>query len=220
MLVVDKPAGRRRSIPGAGTTPGRSPPGCSRSDAAGGDDPERPGIVHRLDRDTSGLLVVARSERAFAALQAAIREHEVERRYLALVRGTPQSRTGPDRRPDRPRPPRSARGARSTRRAAGGRDLVRGRGAARPSARCSTCGSRPGGRTRSASTSRRSSFPSSGDPDLRREAATSGSSASSCTRTGCAFDHPVAGEQLDLESPLPDDLARARSPLARADGGS
>jgi 23S rRNA pseudouridine1911/1915/1917 synthase len=50
--------------------------------------------VHRLDRDTSGLLVVARSDGVFAVLQEAIRRREVERRYLALVRGRPQSRSG------------------------------------------------------------------------------------------------------------------------------
>jgi 23S rRNA pseudouridine1911/1915/1917 synthase len=61
--------------------------------AAGGD-PDRPGIVHRLDRETSGLLVVARSEEAFTTLQDAIRRREVDRHYLALVKGRPQSRTG------------------------------------------------------------------------------------------------------------------------------
>src|SRR3954451_6502300 len=45
----------------------------------GGADPERPGIVHRLDKDTSGLLVVARNEETHAALQAAVRERQVER---------------------------------------------------------------------------------------------------------------------------------------------
>ena len=50
--------------------------------------------MHRLDRDTSGLLVVARSEEAHAALQEAIRRRELERRYLALVRGAPRSRAG------------------------------------------------------------------------------------------------------------------------------
>ena len=92
VVVVDKPAGlsvhpgaggRRRTLLGQLLTLG----------AAGGD-PERPGIVHRLDRDTSGLLIVARSEAAHAALQEAIRKREVERRYLALVRGHPRSRTG------------------------------------------------------------------------------------------------------------------------------
>lgn len=61
---------------------------------AGGADPDRPGIVHRLDRDTSGLLVVARSAATHAALSAMIAEREVERRYLALVEGCPPSRTG------------------------------------------------------------------------------------------------------------------------------
>ena len=50
--------------------------------------------MHRLDRDTSGLLVVARSEEAYAALQEAIRRREVERRYLALVKGHPRSASG------------------------------------------------------------------------------------------------------------------------------
>jgi 23S rRNA pseudouridine1911/1915/1917 synthase len=60
----------------------------------GGADPERPGIVHRLDKGTSGLLVVARDDETHAALQALVREREVERRYLALVRGRLKSRTG------------------------------------------------------------------------------------------------------------------------------
>jgi 23S rRNA pseudouridine1911/1915/1917 synthase len=50
--------------------------------------------VHRLDRDTSGLLLVARSQEAYERLAQAIRERLVERRYLALVRGAPRSRTG------------------------------------------------------------------------------------------------------------------------------
>lgn len=60
----------------------------------GGADPERPGIVHRLDKGTSGLLVVARDDEAHAALQAAVRERQVERRYLALAHGRLTSRTG------------------------------------------------------------------------------------------------------------------------------
>lgn len=52
---------------------------------AGG--PLRPGIVHRLDAGTSGLMIVAKTDRAYAVLQAMMRRHEVERRYLALVRG-------------------------------------------------------------------------------------------------------------------------------------
>jgi len=54
---------------------------------AGG--PLRPGIVHRLDAGTSGLLLVASTDEAYDALQAMLRRHEVQRRYLALVRGAP-----------------------------------------------------------------------------------------------------------------------------------
>jgi 23S rRNA pseudouridine1911/1915/1917 synthase len=61
---------------------------------AGGDDPDRPGIVHRLDRDTSGLLVVARSEAAHAALKAQLARRELVREYLALVEGRPPARSG------------------------------------------------------------------------------------------------------------------------------
>lgn len=52
----------------------------------------RAGIVHRLDRDTSGLLVVARTEAAFASLSAQLAERSVERRYLALVVGRSPAR--------------------------------------------------------------------------------------------------------------------------------
>ena len=55
---------------------------------------DRPGIVHRLDRDTSGLMVVARSEEAHARLSKLVRRHAFERNYLALVKGHPRSRTG------------------------------------------------------------------------------------------------------------------------------
>jgi len=93
LLVVDKPAGLTVH-PGAGERSGTLAGQLLTLGARGGDDPDRPGIVHRLDRDTSGLLLAARSEQAYAALQDAIRRREVERHYLALVRGRPRSRTG------------------------------------------------------------------------------------------------------------------------------
>ena len=65
-----------------------------RKELAGGDDPERPGIVHRLDRGTSGLLVVARDNETHARLQEMIRDRDVERTYLALADGRFRSRTG------------------------------------------------------------------------------------------------------------------------------
>jgi 23S rRNA pseudouridine1911/1915/1917 synthase len=59
-----------------------------------GGDGIRPGIVHRLDRDTSGLLVVARDDRTLARLQSALRRRKIHRSYVALVRGRPPSRRG------------------------------------------------------------------------------------------------------------------------------
>ena len=94
LLVVDKPAGIVVH-PGTGHREGGTlVHGLLALDAAGGDDEDRPGIVHRLDRDTSGLLVVARSDEAHARLEELIRRRELERRYLALVKGRPRSRTG------------------------------------------------------------------------------------------------------------------------------
>jgi 23S rRNA pseudouridine1911/1915/1917 synthase len=92
LLVVDKPAGLVVH-PGAGHATGTLVHALA-GKIAGGDDPERPGIVHRLDRGTSGLMVVARSDAAHARLQELVRERALERTYLALVRGRPRSRTG------------------------------------------------------------------------------------------------------------------------------
>jgi 23S rRNA pseudouridine1911/1915/1917 synthase len=92
LLVVDKPAGVVVH-PSPGHASGTLVHGLVGL-AAGGDDEERPGIVHRLDRDTSGLLVVARSDEAYARLQELVRGRELERRYKALVRGRPRSWTG------------------------------------------------------------------------------------------------------------------------------
>src|SRR5439155_10100448 len=85
LLVVDKPAGVVVH-PGAGHGSGTLVDALA-GKAAGGDDPERPGIVHRLDRDTSGLLVVARTQEAHERLQTLVRRRKLERGYLALVRG-------------------------------------------------------------------------------------------------------------------------------------
>jgi 23S rRNA pseudouridine1911/1915/1917 synthase len=54
---------------------------------AGGGDPERPGVVHRLDRDTSGLIVVAKNEEAYSGLVAALSQRRVGRIYRTLVVG-------------------------------------------------------------------------------------------------------------------------------------
>jgi 23S rRNA pseudouridine1911/1915/1917 synthase len=92
LMVVDKPAGLVVH-PGAARRHGTLAQAL-RGRAAGGPDPDRAGIVHRLDRDTSGLMVVAKSEEAYRALSAMIRRREVERRYLALVTGRPGAHAG------------------------------------------------------------------------------------------------------------------------------
>ena len=91
LLVVDKPAGVVVH-PSPGHESGTLVHGLVGL-AAGGEE-ERPGIVHRLDRDTSGLLVVARNDEAYEKLQELVRERAVERRYKAFVRGRPHSWTG------------------------------------------------------------------------------------------------------------------------------
>jgi 23S rRNA pseudouridine1911/1915/1917 synthase len=92
LAVVDKPAGLV-------VHPAPSHSGTTLVDElaeilGGGADPERPGIVHRLDKETSGLLVVARDEPTHAALQERVRRREVDRIYLALAGGRLGSRTG------------------------------------------------------------------------------------------------------------------------------
>ena len=58
------------------------------------DDPIRPGIVHRLDKDTSGVMVAAKSRRAFLLLKEQIASHTAQRRYVALVHGQMEGNTG------------------------------------------------------------------------------------------------------------------------------
>jgi 23S rRNA pseudouridine1911/1915/1917 synthase len=93
LLVVDKPAGLVVH-PSAGHARGTLVHGLLGRAIAGGGEAQRPGIVHRLDRDTSGLLVVARSEEAHRRLQRLLRRRELVREYLVLVRGRPRSRRG------------------------------------------------------------------------------------------------------------------------------
>jgi 23S rRNA pseudouridine1911/1915/1917 synthase len=95
VIVVDKPAGLVVH-PGAGNRTGTLVQGllARYPELAQVGDPARPGIVHRLDKDTSGLMVVARSAPAHAALVRMLAAHEVERRYLTLVWGVPEATSG------------------------------------------------------------------------------------------------------------------------------
>jgi 23S rRNA pseudouridine1911/1915/1917 synthase len=95
LLVVAKPAGLVVH-PGAGHPDGTL---VEALEAAGiplapGTEGHRPGIVHRLDRDTSGLLLVASTQEAFVGLTAALAARQVARRYLAVVAGVPEQPRG------------------------------------------------------------------------------------------------------------------------------
>jgi 23S rRNA pseudouridine1911/1915/1917 synthase len=92
LLVVDKPAGVVVH-PAPGHAGGTLAQALAAAGAAGGDE-DRPGIVHRIDRDTSGLLVVARTHETYERLQRQVRRRDLTREYLALVAGRPRSRRG------------------------------------------------------------------------------------------------------------------------------
>jgi 23S rRNA pseudouridine1911/1915/1917 synthase len=92
LLVVDKPPGVVVH-PAPGHAGGTLAQALAAAGAKGGEE-DRPGIVHRLDRDTSGLMVVARSHEAYERLQRLVRRRKLTREYLALVVGKPRSRRG------------------------------------------------------------------------------------------------------------------------------
>jgi 23S rRNA pseudouridine1911/1915/1917 synthase len=203
LLVVDKPAGVVVH-PSPGHAGGTLVHGLLEHGAAGGD-AERPGIVHRLDRDTSGLLVVARSAEAHKRLQRLVRRHELERTYLALVRGRPRSWRGTIEAAigrDRSEPTRQSLDTDTPREAVthfeveqvlGDHALLR--------VTLET------GRTHQIRVHLAAiDLPVSGDrvygvqePGLRRQF---------LHATRLAFPHPFGEERVDVESPLPDDLAR------------
>lgn len=92
LVVVDKPAGVVVH-PARGHPSGTLAQALEVRGAAGGE-PWRAGIVHRLDRDTSGLLVVAKSESVHRALKELLASRELRREYLTLVEGRPEARSG------------------------------------------------------------------------------------------------------------------------------
>jgi 23S rRNA pseudouridine1911/1915/1917 synthase len=205
LLVVDKPAGVVVH-PGAGHDTGTLVHGLLALDAAGGDE-ERPGIVHRLDRETSGLLVVARSDEAHERLQESIRRREVERRYLALVKGSPRSRTGRIEAPigrDRIDRTRHSLDTPTPRDAVTRFEVVERLG---PRALLEV--TLETGRTHQIRVHLEAiELPISGDPvygvpgdlDLERQF---------LHAARLSFDHPFSSERIDVESPLPADLSEA-----------
>ncbi len=93
LLVVDKPAGLVVH-PGAGSASGTLVNALLGRGIAGGEEPNRPGVVHRLDRDTSGLMVLAKGEPAYSKLVEAMSGRRVRRVYRAVVVGEGLPETG------------------------------------------------------------------------------------------------------------------------------
>lgn len=179
----------------------------------------RPGIVHRLDKGTSGLLVVAKSDRAHRALQAQLQAHTIDREYLALVRGVPKTdagtidapigrlRTDPKRFTTHRGRLRTARSARTH-----WRVERRYRELALLRVRLET------GRTHQIRVHLASvGLPVAGDPLYGGGRAVARSlhlDRQALHAAVLGFDHPESQERLRFEAPLPDDLERVLEGLA------
>jgi 23S rRNA pseudouridine1911/1915/1917 synthase len=205
LLVVDKPAGVVVH-PSAGHRDGTLVHGLLAYDVEGGDE-ERPGIVHRLDRDTSGLMVVARSPEAHRRLEEMVRRRELTREYLALVVGRPRSRRGTIDAPigrDRHDPlrhsldtdtPRDALTHFALEQEYDGYTLLR--------VTLET------GRTHQIRVHLAAiDLPVAGDPTYGRPGVL-GLERQFLHAARLSFDHPFGGERVDIVSPLPADLAAA-----------
>jgi 23S rRNA pseudouridine1911/1915/1917 synthase len=206
LLVVDKPAGLVVH-PSAGHGSGTLVHGLLGHAIAGGKDADRPGIVHRLDRDTSGLLVVARSEEAHRRLQQLLRTRELEREYFALVNGRPRSKAGRIEAAigrDRHDPTRISLDTDTPRAAVTNFEVVELlRAHALLRARLET------GRTHQIRVHLAAiELPVSGDP-VYGVGGDLGLERQFLHSARLAFPHPVTGERVETESPLPEDLERA-----------
>jgi 23S rRNA pseudouridine1911/1915/1917 synthase len=188
--------------PGAGHATGTLVHGLAGRVAGGEED--RPGIVHRLDRDTSGLLVVARTEQAYEKLQELVRRRELERRYSALVRGHPRSWRGLIDAPigrDRDDPTRRSLDTDAPREAVTHFEVDELLGAyALLNVQLET------GRTHQIRVHLAAiDLPVVGDRVYG--VADKGLERQFLHASRLAFGHPLTGERVDVESPLPDDLA-------------
>ena len=220
LLVIDKPAGLVvHPAPGhaRGTLVNALLHHCR--DLAGVGGVERPGIVHRLDRGTSGVLVVAKNDAAHAGLAAQFADHSIERVYLAFVRGAPQAESGAVDRPiGRHRTDRKRMSVRTARgRAARTRWRVLERF---PSSCSSLLEVRPEtGRTHQIRVHLAASgLPILGDPSYGgARAGERGLERPALHAALLGFTHPRTGLRLRFETPLPPDLEALRQRLRRAE---
>ena len=205
LLVVDKPAGVVVH-PARGHRSGTLAQALEQRGAAGGEE-GRAGLVHRLDRDTSGLLVVARSEEVHAALKAALKARGILREYLALVEGRPGARTGKVEAPlGRDRRVRT----RISTDTADGRTAITHFETEEALERYTLLRVRlETGRTHQIRAHLKAiDHPVAGDPEYGR-AGVLGLERQFLHAEHLAFEHPVTGEAIDVRSPLPADLAEA-----------
>ena len=206
LLVVDKAAGVVVHPAPGRTGGGTLAHALALAGAAGGEE-ERPGIVHRLDRDTSGLMVVARSAEAHEKLQRIVRKRELLREYIALVVGKPRSRRGTidaaigrDRR-DRLRHSLDTDNPRAAVTHFELDELLDGYALLR--VRLET------GRTHQIRVHLEAiDLPVAGDP-IYGKACVLGLERQFLHAARLAFTHPITGEEIDVSSPLPPDLAAA-----------
>ena len=187
----------------------------------------RPGIVHRLDKDTSGVMVAAKTDAAHAGLSALFARHDIDRLYIALTRGAPRPARGViDRRIGRSPHDRKKMAVLTS----GGRTAVTEYDVEtafgppdRPLAAQVACRLQTG-RTHQIRVHLASKgAPCLGDP-LYGSGAPAAAVREAVTESGLArqalhaavlgFVHPVTGERLRFESPLPPDMGRLQTLLA------
>ncbi len=223
LIIIDKPAGLM-----VHPAPGRREPALTDLLGAGGvelaaaaDDAQgpRPGVVHRLDRDTSGAIVLARTPAALRAMQDLIRERLVRREYVALVHGTPPSRAGrieaaigrhwrdPTRQSIDTDRPRDAITHFVVDELVGGMSLLR--------VRLET------GRTHQIRVHMQAiGHPVVGDPTYGGPGPRLGLDRQFLHAGRLAFTHPITGVDVDVRSPLPPDLHAALLAAREAQGGT
>jgi 23S rRNA pseudouridine1911/1915/1917 synthase len=233
LIVIDKPAGMA-AHPAPGTPDGTlvnallAHCGDSLSGIGG---VARPGIVHRLDKDTSGVMVAAKSDRAHAGLSALFATHDIERSYVALTRGAPS--------PEKDRIETQVGRSSSDRKKmavlrVGGRTAITDYRVQRVFGRPAKAGAAPlaarvlctlhTGRTHQIRVHLASKgAPILGDPiygsgspaaPVRAAIAEAGLTRQALHAAVLGFVHPVTGEALRFETPPPDDMGRLEALLA------
>jgi len=225
VIVVAKPAGLVVH-PGAGNEHGTLISGLLQAfpELVGVGDRFRPGIVHRLDRETSGLLVVARSARAYDSLVAQLSSHTVDRCYDALVWGVPAARRGIVDAPiGRSQSRRTRMAVRSEGRPARtAYDVVRSWDGARrggPVVALIECRLETGRTHQIRVHLAAIGHPLVGDGAYRGVRDSLPLHRPFLHARVLGFDHPATGERLRFEEPLPPDLVAVIEHLGPADPG-